>query len=460
MSPRRPCYPPSLSTAFLNLPQNLHPVFHGTSLRYALASVSWQIDLLPPQAHVLAHCVLALASSISFRSAILGLSPQPESFDDRAVLPRRRPAWAFGLACAAGVLPQPSEDNAASCFILELLDCSRPWAGAYISHMRTLATTWDDLNVGACRSLWTGFLMVEALSATAMRKPILITQNDQLLMTASEPQSLLQLVDSVQTCGPPASHTIFNIMHPYMYHVTRLARELSETARRHPLSEPALMSFVASLRMLHTVRARVFDTLRLDAPDGVSAKPFFHVSHQARGASGVNICACAHSIIVGYSCLVLALEQEVALRTPTSTVHPTSTSTATRPASSYAVKGDDPDADSWRRARLALLRREVPALARNALEDVAHVLAYLPSLPHLTHLQWSVFQGWGQFCFDCEEGGVSAEECAMITSVLKLIGYSWDLPLSVASDMLIERLEACALAASATPFTAFQGPHP
>ncbi|KAJ6560487.1 hypothetical protein B0H10DRAFT_1175616 [Mycena sp. CBHHK59/15] len=206
------------------------------------------------------------------------------------------------------------------------------------------------------------------------------------------------------------------------------------------------MSFVASLRMLHTVRARVFDTLNLDAPDGVSAKPFFHVSHQARRASGVNIRAYAHSITVGYSCLVLALEQEVALRAPTSTAHPTST--ATMPASSYAVKGDDPDADLWRRARLALLRREVHALARNALEDVACVLAYLPSLPHLTHLQWSVFQGWGQFCLDCEEGEVSAEECATITSVFKLIGYSWDLPLS---DMLIERLEACAAAASATP---------
>ncbi|KAJ6610546.1 hypothetical protein B0H10DRAFT_1953789 [Mycena sp. CBHHK59/15] len=223
--------PPVLS------PELVHHLFESTlsstGLRSAMRSpVSWQIDLLPPQARVLAHCFLALTSSISFHSAILGPGPQPESFDDRAVLYRgadlrgyglhRAPMCralheqAFGLAGAAGVLLEPSEDNAASCFILELLDrrnegSSRPWAGAYISHMRTLATTWDDLNVGACRPLWTGFLMVEALSATAMRESILITQNDQLLMTASEPMNLLQLV---QTCGPPAAHMIFNIIYP------------------------------------------------------------------------------------------------------------------------------------------------------------------------------------------------------------------------------------------------------
>ncbi|KAJ6626356.1 hypothetical protein B0H10DRAFT_2429934 [Mycena sp. CBHHK59/15] len=272
--------------------------------------------------------------------------------------------------------------------------------------MRTLAATWDDPDVDTCQSLWMGFLnaLRNSDAQAHPHHPKRPASDDG--PRADEP------LDSVQTCDPPAGHPIFNIMHPYMYHVTHLARELSETvtggaplfhyARRHPLSGAALMSFVGSLRMLHTVRARVFDTLNLDAPDDVSAKPFFHVSHQARRASGVNIRACAHSITVGYSCLMLALEQKVALRAPTSTAHPTSTST--RPASSYAVKGDDPDVDPWRRARLALLRREVHALARNALEDVARVLAYLPSLPHLTHLQWSVFQGWGQFCLDCEEG--------------------------------------------------------
>ncbi|KAJ6560488.1 hypothetical protein B0H10DRAFT_2119102 [Mycena sp. CBHHK59/15] len=84
--------------------------------------------------------------------------------------------------------------------------------------MRTLAPRWDGSDVGACQSLWTGFFMAEVLSATAM-----------------QPMSLLQLVDSVQTCGPPAGHTIFNIMHPYMYHVTRFARVRDRHRWRAPL---------------------------------------------------------------------------------------------------------------------------------------------------------------------------------------------------------------------------------
>ncbi|KAJ6626758.1 hypothetical protein B0H10DRAFT_1998414 [Mycena sp. CBHHK59/15] len=446
-----------LFECFTQLPQNSHPIFRGMPLRYNLAALSWNIDHLPPQPRVLAYCVCALASSIAYDPVVLGPDPRPTSFTDHSVFVggadlraygvRRAPvvralnAHALRLAREAGVLLEATEDNAASCAILELLDreneaTSRPWAGAYLSHVRTLAAFWDDMGMSVRRELWTGFLMAEALSALSLRKPVLITHNDQLLITGAPPLSLDQLLDLLHVVLQPSTKRslgiVFDATRPFMFHVTRLARDLFENitgdyARRQPLSDTAVMRFLAELTTLRRIRELVLSELESallhehDADgDSVATRPFFYMPHPARRAHGENLRAIAHAMTVGYTSLVLALHEEMVFRSGQQLAD---------------CAGDDA---MWVRERIALLARQVQELAQRTVREVVRGLEHLPSLPHLTHLYAGGLHGWARLCLedDTDPDGAVAET---IAGALKLIGYSWDLP---ASSALIPRLEA------------------
>jgi hypothetical protein len=130
----------SPSLGFEYTPQYRHPLFQRFDLKKNLISAAWKIDLLPSEARVLAYCVCALSSSISFHSAIIGPGPQPESFTDRSVFfrgadlrmygARRSTAYralhecAISLACETRIHLAVSEYNTASCYILDSLeDC-------------------------------------------------------------------------------------------------------------------------------------------------------------------------------------------------------------------------------------------------------------------------------------------------------------------------------------------------
>lgn len=144
-----------------------------------LRAVSFQIHRLPPEFRVLALCIIAFASLISFHEYVLGEGPHPETFADisffsvnpdlpecgarRVSAYRALRAEAFKAAWDAGTMLQPSTENAASCYLLDLLEqsihtpeslhsvlnvytvdasgASRPWASAYMSHVRVLAPT-------------------------------------------------------------------------------------------------------------------------------------------------------------------------------------------------------------------------------------------------------------------------------------------------------------------------------
>jgi hypothetical protein len=85
---------------------------------------------------------MALSSSISFHEFVIGPGPRPESFTDssvfypgadlreygvrRSAVVRALHMQAFKFACDASIVLEASEDNAASCFILEVLD-TRTW---------------------------------------------------------------------------------------------------------------------------------------------------------------------------------------------------------------------------------------------------------------------------------------------------------------------------------------------
>jgi hypothetical protein len=73
--------PPSLSVSpelaqhlfesFDQTPQHEHPIFATYSLERTLKTLGWRVDLLPPHANVLAHCVFAVGALLSFDASIL-----------------------------------------------------------------------------------------------------------------------------------------------------------------------------------------------------------------------------------------------------------------------------------------------------------------------------------------------------------------------------------------------------
>ncbi|KAJ7164327.1 hypothetical protein C8R46DRAFT_311004 [Mycena filopes] len=177
---------------------NHHPLIGATSINTDIRAVSFQLDRLPPQSRVLALCIICCASLTSFHPAVLGDGPRPQSFADvgffdscpdlRVFGLRRAPAY-HGLRAAAlkaawevGIILQPSNENAASCFLLDILEqsdfnaASRPWANAYMSHVRALASIWraNDAPVIAPTARWVGHLMADALISVRSRTPMLM----------------------------------------------------------------------------------------------------------------------------------------------------------------------------------------------------------------------------------------------------------------------------------------------
>ncbi|KAF7372478.1 Zn(2)-C6 fungal-type transcriptional factor [Mycena venus] len=253
-----------LFECFIHLPQFSHPMFRGYVLRDTLSSNSWQIDLLPPQLKVLAYCVVALSASISFDHAIVGPGTKPVSLGDRSVFTRgadlreygvrREPMYralcaeALRLASDVGVLLEPSEDNAVSCFMLQFLENaretrSRPFAVQYLNHVRVICESWgEEQMVSQNATIWTTFLLMEALETTLHRQPILVSHHDQLLITGRDPLSLQNLFVSLQSAMQERKEQPlipFTAMRSYFFHVTRLARDLYEKNYRRFRPSPS-----------------------------------------------------------------------------------------------------------------------------------------------------------------------------------------------------------------------------
>ncbi|KAJ7500013.1 hypothetical protein FB451DRAFT_1358990 [Mycena latifolia] len=453
---------------FAYLPQYGHPMFHGTNLGAALSSVSWQIHLLPPQLRVLAHCVVTLGASISFHPTILGPGARPESFNDRSVFTRGADLRSYGarrasmyralsaqtlrLACEAGILLEPSGPNALSCFLIQFLENgkphtraeqpfinliatdnearSRPWAVAYLSHVRAIAASWDNTEPELYHAvIWRSFLMVEVLDAIQNQQPVLVSHNDQLLITGIETMSLQNLLDSMQkTMRAPklaAEMPMAMIaMRPFPFHIIRLGRQLSETitgdfARRRPLDETAVAEFLGALGLLHSICTLVFDAGEpTTGPADVDAAPFFLGSPHTRSMQA-NVRSCALIMTCSDTTLVLALYRELARRA------------GVPPAAADGAAG------RWAAEHACLLHRQVREMAGHAVATLARALPRLPSLPHLTHIYRPALVAAAQFCLaEAVPGRAGVIEA--IADALKLVGYAWTLP-----PGLVERLEAC-----------------
>ncbi|KAF7342326.1 Zn(2)-C6 fungal-type domain-containing protein [Mycena venus] len=418
---------PSLSPEFVAhcfdcfefMPQVGHPLVKRTMIRDAVEVASFNLHLLHPQSRVLALCIVAVASLASFHECVLGPGPRPESLADpefflsnrdlrvfgrrRAAVYRALRAKAIKAAWQIGAMLETTEENALTCYLVDILDQSDSCG------MTRKYTESDEVR-------WMGLLMSDILFSTAQRMPMLITQHDQLLLSGPEPVPLDSLLASVESSKKPGLQVLWTSMKPYTFHVVCLARQLSETingeyARLKPLSEAAVIKFLSSLTLLHSVAALLL--ARVDASLGPA--PHYRMPMRYEdGTVETTARACGYAVVTGLVSLVLPFYRELELR------------------------GDGADPRVCERMRL--FRVQTREIAVGCLHELARALRYLPPL-HYTPLIWRILYPWAEFCV--QNTPVDAADLETIVNELKRMGYSLDIISAPQATELIERLDAC-----------------
>ncbi|KAJ7347740.1 hypothetical protein DFH08DRAFT_152950 [Mycena albidolilacea] len=411
---------------------------------------SHQLNLLPPQSRVLAFCSVAYASLSSFHPAVLGDGPRPESFLDHDFFSsspellgcgiRRGPAYrvlrsqALKAAWEVGIILLPTNENAASCYLLDLMEQSdvgsagRPWASAYIAHVRALAPVWRAASYTATdASDWAGFLMGEALISARSRTPLVVSPQDQLLLAGPEPPSLEALLASLERSVDESNLSVLGAsMRPYMFHVTSLSRQLYDTitgdfARTNPLSEVAVLNLLDSLYKVHSILS-----LLLDRIDIVTNAPGANPPVVIQDASiDVVARAAAYGGCFGFSGLVLPLYREL----------------------QYRDISDATPQSERTRDRMRMLRGQVHNLAVLGGRELARGIRYLPKI-HYSPTHWATTRMWAEFVAEQAEldGGAplspeAARDLETFADALKLLGYSLEAASTPQTFALIERLE-------------------
>ncbi|KAF7314254.1 Zn(2)-C6 fungal-type transcriptional factor [Mycena kentingensis (nom. inval.)] len=464
-----------LFKCFAELPQQKHPIFHHFSIEKTLIAASWHHHLLPPQEAVLTACICAAAASVSWHPTILGPGVCPESLKDPSVMfpgadlrsfgERRAPMcrmlvdFALKVAFEGRITLEPTELNAASCLLLDTLEydvstSSRPWASAYLSHIRSVALNWSN-DDSSSRTFWAGYLMAETLRAALNRRPVLVTNADQLFLCGPPPPPLEALLESIekQIAQPPSFNftntkaaLVFNCVFPFLVHSANMARDFYENvageyARSQPPSEPAILKLLNNLATMQSLISHCIGDVEFpDAVDIPKDKTAAELRAEVETFPELRSCAFAMSVI--FTALTLALYREMEARadagaeTGAGQVAIGSPTTAARTTAAGS---------HWARTRMTFLRQQAHDMARSALPDVRRLLM-LQSHPLCgVAIEWSNVLNWGEFLADeadVSPEGVLAAEVAIferLLNALKGVGYSYVTP---RLNTAIERLEA------------------
>ncbi|KAJ6461381.1 hypothetical protein C8R45DRAFT_1028198 [Mycena sanguinolenta] len=419
------------------IPQIGHPLIKRTGITNIIRAASFDLQHLLPQSRVLALCIVAFTSLSSFHESVLGPGPRPQSMEDldfflsspdiRECGVRRGPACralrakAIKDACEAGIMFEATEENALSCYFLDYLDqndtCgqTRPWGGAYMSYVRVFGPRWREGKYNSAdEARWMGYLMAEALFATAWRIPMLSTLHDQLLLAGSE-SSLESLLDFIESKKQSGLQVLWLSTKPYFFQTTCLARQLyleinGDYARLNPLSEAAVIKFLSSLTLLHSIVSSLLT--RVD--NAIGPPPHTRTSIRYSEQS-VDFAArkCGYAIIIGFVSLVLPLHRELELRCD--------------------------EGDPRTRERMRLFCMQAREMAVTGLHELTCVLRYIPSLLHAP-VNWRILYPCAEFCV--EAAADNKDDLEMIVKELKIMGYSLDVFSSPQVTQLIERLEA------------------
>ncbi|KAF7345301.1 Zn(2)-C6 fungal-type domain-containing protein [Mycena sanguinolenta] len=412
-------------------PRFTHPLISETSILSDIRAVSFQLHLLPPQSRVLALCIVAYGSLWSFHTSVLGNGPHPESFMDHAFFASRQELLNCGVRRAPAhralraqaqktaweirAILVPSNENAASCYLLDLMSqndlCSssnRPWATAYFAHVRVLAPGWwasSQAPFGfSGLPRWTGLLMMECLVSLRNGTQSMVTEQDQLLLCGREPPSLETLLESLKRSTVQVR---WATVRPFLYHVISLSRQLydkitGDFARTRPLSEVDVLSFLDSLSKMYSILS-----LLLTYIDKTTPVP---------GPT-------AYALTLAFSGLVLPFYRELQCRENGST--------------------DDTPQDK----RLRVLREQSHDVAALAGQEFARGIRYLPKIHHLP-FQWHTVLAWAEFVVeeadargDASLALQTARDLETYSNELKLLGYSVDIASNMQAATVIERLD-------------------
>ncbi|KAJ7038988.1 hypothetical protein C8F04DRAFT_1088150 [Mycena alexandri] len=409
-----------------------HPVISTSHIQASVQAASFQLPLLPPQTRVLALCIIAVASLTSFHEAVLGPGPRPASLTDplffsansradvrhcgtrRAPVCRALHAAALRAAWDAGTILHVSVENAASCFLFDILDHtdsstpSRPWACAYISHVRAIAPLWRSTNATVQHGhrwesppysgQWTAFIMAEALMSTRDRKPTLITLEDQLLLYGSDPPSAEEVLAAMEaSTKKPDPAVLLEAAKPYLFHITRMARQLWTTingdlARVKLFSESAVLSYLSSLSLIHAILSHMLShgDLLLAASPPLSANDHHDLS------------GLMHGLVMGFTSLVLPVYRELEFR----------------------VNKDDPDDHT--RERMTLLIAQTREMMGLAVRELARSVRCLPSVHYSPLLR---LLSYAQFALEDAEVApmrdpLRVADLATIAGQISIVAYS------------------------------------
>ncbi|KAF7348584.1 Zn(2)-C6 fungal-type domain-containing protein [Mycena venus] len=426
-----------------------HPLISAAAIMSEIRAVSFQLHLLPPQTRVLALCSIAGGSLLAFHKSVLGDGPRPKSFDDndffssspdilgcgvrRAAACRALRAEALKAAWEVGIILSPSNENAASCYLLDLLEqtdqissAGRPWATAYLAHARALAPNWrppSGLPWG--EFFWTAFLMHEGLISARGRTPAIITAQDQLFFCGPE-RSLETLLESLESSANNASVSLlWTSIKSYMFNVTTLARQLldqitGDVPRSNPLSEVAVLNFLNSLSKLHSTLS-----LLLDRIDGFTIVPGIDPSPDA--SIEVLLITAAYGGCHGFGGLALPFYRELQYR---------------------EACGGAPQSDRTQ-GRLRALKMQAHDMAVVAGRELARGIRYLPKI-HYAPVHWITIRAWAEFVAEDADmvtadgaplDAEAARDLVTFADELKMLGYSLDAASTPETLALIERLE-------------------
>ncbi|KAF8206053.1 hypothetical protein K438DRAFT_1963827 [Mycena galopus ATCC 62051] len=449
---------PELTTEFISHcfeglkfnPQYRHPLVAATSIGSDLRAVAYQLNLLPPQSRVLVLCSVAYASLFSFHPSVLGDGPRPASYLDhhffssspellgcgvrRAGAYRALRSEALKAAWEVGIILLASNENAASCYLLDLIEQSdlgtagRPWANAYMSHVRALAPIWRTGSFTATdANEWAGFLMGEGLISARNRTPLVVTAQDQLLLSGPEPPSLDNLLRSLEHSENDSSLSfLWASMRPFMFHVVSLSRQLYDTiagdfSRLNPLSELAVLNFLDFLSKLHCVLDLLLDRIDMVTTPPGTSPPTILDDASIDGVAR----ASAYGACFGFSGLVLPFYREL----------------------QYRELADATPQSERTRERMQVLRTQAHDMAVVGARQFARGIRYLPKI-HYSPVHWATSRAWAEFVIeeaDSDGGGALSPETARdletFADELKLLGYSVDAASTPQTFALIERLE-------------------
>nr|GAT52743.1 predicted protein [Mycena chlorophos] len=425
------------------IPQYNHPLIQLTSIRNDVRTVSYQLQLLPPQSRVLALCIVAAASLASFHPSLLGDGPRPCAFDDHEFFAtassetlfscgvRRQEACralrneALKAAWEAGTLLQPSNENAASCFLLDMMEQtefsgpSRPWASAYVSHVRALAPHWHAVGFTAeDASQWAVYLMTEATASAVCRTPSLLTPHDQMMLSGPAPTTLDAYLASLEESSKNTNFSVlWTSLRPFLYHVTSLSRQLSETIagdypRLEPLSEGAVLKVLTALTVLQSALYLLTERLETALANTDSVPSHTALLGDGKDGADASLRNIAYGLVFGFAGIALPFYRELEHR-------------ASADVRAHVADG------GGSRERMRLLRAQARDVCLDGAKELAKGLRRLPRIHYApTPVQWRVITSWSEFCLEEVENHVlgkevvSTETLTAFSDELKLLSYS------------------------------------